>query len=486
MKFNSLLFLCLISGNLFSQNDADIFRYSKHYHSGSARFEAMGGAFGALGADLSAVQINPAGMGRYSSSQFSFSMGPTINSTRADFNNVSEKAIKTSFSIPNFGLVITNDVSNKNNGNLYTQIGFGMNRIANFNQKTNYSGQQYASLLDIYTSQAEGYFPDELNTSFPFSSDLAYWCEAINFDPNTTSYYSNLNADDVIHSREIVNKGGINEWFLSYSANRLNKLYYGGVVSLRTSNYSEKYIHSEALVDTTTTDFRSFDYEYNLKTTGTGINLKLGAIYMVTEAFRVGAAFHSPTYSEMTDDWSADMTSYFEDTTIGTPSDFIPTGKYKYRINTPLKVILSGAYVIGLNALISADVEYVGYNMGRLRGTRDPAFETYKFQAENDYAKKVLTAALNYRVGIEYNIQQKFFIRAGLSIYGSAFRKSENVDSKADISYSGGLGYRIGILAIDLAYVNRMIQRNYYAFPGSQTLVNSNINSITITGSVRF
>lgn len=486
MKFISLLLLCLISGTLLSQNDGDIYRYSKVYHSGSARFEAMGGAFGALGADMSAAQINPAGMGRFSSSQFSLSLGPTINSTNTNFNNETNKAIKTSFSIPNFGIVLTNDVSNRNNGNLYSQIGFGMNRIANFNQKTNYSGEQYASLLDVYAGQAGGFEPSELNTYFPFSTDLAYQTYALDYDASSMSYYSQLNTGNVIHNREIVNKGGTNEWFLTYSANRLNKLYYGGAISLRSSNYSEKYTHQEKLIDTTTTTFRSFDYEYNLKTKGTGVNVKLGVIYMVTEAFRIGGAFHSPTFSEMTDEWSADMTSTFSDTTIGIPSDFIPTGKYKYRINTPLKVIISGAYVIGLNGLISADLEYVGYNMGRLKGTSDPAYETYKFEEENKIAKQVLTSALNLRMGAEFNIQQKLFIRAGLSVYGAAYKSNQNVDNKADVSYSGGLGYRLGIVALDIAYVNRMIQRNYYAFPGSRTAVSTSSNTITVTASIRF
>ncbi len=486
MKLTFILLSCFFSGIVFSQNEGDIYRYSKTYHSGSARFEAMGGAFGALGADLSAVQINPAGMGRFSSSQFSFSMGPTINSTRTEFNNESNKANKGSFSVPSVGLVLTSDVSNKNNGNLYTQFGFGMNRIANFNQKTNYSGEQYASLLDVFTGQAEGYEPGLLNSFFPFSTDLAWETYAINYDPVTVSYYSLLNTGNVKHNREIATKGGINEWFLSYSANRLNKLYFGGVISIRSSKYSEKYTHTESLIDTTTTTFRSFDYEYNLSTKGTGVNLKLGVIYMVTEAFRVGAAFHSPTINQMTDEWGANMTSYFSDTTIGIVDGFKPTGKYKYGVNSPLKVILSGAYVIGLNGLVSADVEYVGYNMGRLRGTSDPNYETYNFKSENAIAKKVLAPALNYRFGTEFNIQQKFFIRAGLSIYGAGFKKSEDIDNKADISYSGGLGYRFGIVALDMSYVNRATQRNYYAFPGSKTRVNNSSNIITITASIRF
>jgi len=486
MKFRFFIVLNLFCGTIYAQNEGDIYRYSKTYHSGSARFEAMGGAFGALGADMSAVQINPAGIGRFSSSQFSLSLGPTINLTNSQFNEASTKALKTSFSVPNFGLVLTNDVSNKNNGNLYSQISFGMNRIANFNQRINYTGEQYASLLDVFTSQAEGYDPNLLSTYFPFSTDLAYITYAIEYDPSNFSYYSYLNTGNVVHDRQIQNKGGINEWYLSYSANRLNKLYYGGALAIRSSNYSEKYTHTETLVDTTGTPLRSFEYAYNLKTKGTGVNLKLGAIYMVTEAFRVGLAFHSPTFSEMTDQWSAEMSTTFQDSIHTTPENYVPEGQYKYRINTPLKVIASGAYVIGLNALISADLEYVGYNMGRLKGTSDPAYETYKFEAENEFAKQALTSALNLRVGGEFNIQQKLFIRAGLSVYGAGFDSSQNIDNKPDFSYSGGLGYRIGILALDIAYVNRQIQRNYYAFIGSTTAVNTSSNSIIVTGSIRF
>lgn len=486
MKLILILTISLVFGTVYSQNEGDIYRYSKVYHSGSARFESMGGAFGALGADLSAAQINPAGIGRFSSSQVSLSMGPTINSTNTTFNNETNKSIKTSFSVPNFGIVLTNDVSNKNNGNLYSQISFGMNRIANFNQRTNYSGEQYASLLDIFTSQAEGVEPNNLNVYFPFSTELAYNTFAIEYDPSNFSYYSYLNSGNVVHDRQIQTKCGINEWYITYSANRLNKLYYGGALAFRSSNFSEKYTHQETLVDTTGTPLRSFEYAYNLKTKGTGVNLKIGAIYMVTEAFRVGLAFHSPTFSEMTDQWSADMTTKFQDSIKTTPENFVPTGDYKYRINTPLKVIASGAYVIGLNALISADLEYVGYNMGRLKGTSDPAYATYNFKAENAFAKQALTSALNLRVGAEYNIQQKFFIRAGLSVYGAGFDSSQNIDNKADFSYSGGLGYRLGIVAIDIAYVNRQIQRNYYAFIGSQTAVNTTTNSFIVTGSIRF
>lgn len=481
-----LIAIFALSFKINAQNEGDVYRYAKHYHSGSARFEAMGGAFGALGGDLSAGQINPAGLGRFSNSYFTFSMGPTFNTTKALFNGNSTSDNRASFSVPNFGLLIATDQSEKNRGNMYSQVGIGMNRIANFNQNLTYTGDQYASLLDIWTSQAKGYAPSELNGSFPFSTDLAWQTYAIDYDSGSNSYYSQLNAGDVTHSRSVNTKGGVNEWFLSYSCNRMNKLYYGGLISYQTSNYSEQYTHSENLTDTTTTTFRGFDYDYNLKTKGAGVNLKVGAIYMVTDAFRIGGAFHSPTFSDMTDEWSATMVSRFSDTIITIPADWEPTGKYKYRLNTPLRLIASTAYVIGLRGVISADVEYVGYGMGRLRGTTDTQYETYNFKEENKVIKERLTSALNIRLGTEFNIQQIFFLRAGFSYYGNAFKKDLNVELKPDIAISGGLGYRFGIWSIDVSYVNRSIQRNYYAFAGSTTTLNTQTNMVTVTGSVRF
>lgn len=486
MKGSLAIAISFLAFTGFSQNDGDIYRYSKHFHAGTARFEAMGGAFGALGADLSAGQINPAAMGRFSSSQVSLSLGPQIYVSDADFQGQLSETSRTSFSVPNFGVVFTNDISNRNKGDLYSQLSIGMNRIANFNQRFNYTGEQYESLLDVFGGQAAGYLPEELSTFFPFSTSLAWETYALDYNASDGTYYSHLNSADMLHNRTVNTKGGINEWYVSYSRNRMNRLYYGASMGLRFSKYTEEYTHSEAMTDTSTTSFRGFDYRYNLKTEGLGFNLKIGAIYLISDGFRIGAAFHSPTFSSMEDNWSADMVSYFADTTIGIPEQYIPVGNYKYRLNTPLKAVLSATYIIGLNACISADVEYVGYNMGRLRSTTDVAYEPYDYEFENQEAKRRLAPAMNYRVGAEYAIQQKLFLRAGFSLYGSGYKSSENVDNNPDLSVSGGLGYRIGNIAIDLSYVNRVLKRNYYAFPLSSAAIDGVTHTVTVTGSIRF
>ena len=53
------------TGNSFGQNEEDVLRYSWLDPLSSTRVMAMGGAFGALGADLGCLGINPAGLGMY-------------------------------------------------------------------------------------------------------------------------------------------------------------------------------------------------------------------------------------------------------------------------------------------------------------------------------------------------------------------------------------------------------------------------------------
>lgn len=486
MRLTSLLALFFVSTLTFAQNDADIYRYSKLNNSGSARFMAMGGSMGAIGSDLSAGQVNPAGFGRYSNSYLGITFNPNIISTEAVFQGNPTTNKNFNFNIPNLGVVLTNDLSENNTGDLYEQISFGVNRVGSFNQKINYSGVQFESLLDVMTAQAEGYAPEELAYYFPFSTSVAWESYAIDFDPSTTSYYSYLNSGDMSHRRNINTKGGANEWYLSYSRNRMNKLYWGASFAIRSIKYAENYRHSEDMIDTSTTSFRGFDYDYELKTEGIGANLKVGAIYLPAHNIRLGLALHSPTWSSLEDDWTATMTSRFSDTTITVPSDLIPVGNYKYRLNTPPKIIGSFGYVFGMKALVNVDIEYIGYNLGRLKGTLDSNYEYYDYAIENSEAKARLQSTLNYRVGFEYNIQQSLFLRTGFASNGNAYKSSENVDLKNDVLASGGIGYRMGNFNFDLAYTRLMNSKNYYAFQGSSATINTVQSQILISASIRF
>ena len=65
LKYKILPLLIFIIFSMKAQNEEDALRYSNVFFGGTARYMGVGGAFGALGADISVLNINPAGMARF-------------------------------------------------------------------------------------------------------------------------------------------------------------------------------------------------------------------------------------------------------------------------------------------------------------------------------------------------------------------------------------------------------------------------------------
>ena len=62
-----------------AQDISDALRFSQDNLVGTARFRAMGGAFGAVGGDFSAINVNPAGSAIFANNQVGFTLS-TYNS----------------------------------------------------------------------------------------------------------------------------------------------------------------------------------------------------------------------------------------------------------------------------------------------------------------------------------------------------------------------------------------------------------------------
>ena len=72
-----------------------------NYSFGTARSAALGGAFTSLGADLSSMAINPAGLGMYQSSDVSISPSITTATIKSAYGGYHAEDNKTQFSIGN-------------------------------------------------------------------------------------------------------------------------------------------------------------------------------------------------------------------------------------------------------------------------------------------------------------------------------------------------------------------------------------------------
>jgi len=486
MKQIFRLFLLILSFFGNAQNETDLYRYSHTGFQGTARFEAMAGAFGALGADLSSSQVNPAGFGRYSNSTAGFSFYGGNSSSKAAFKEVETQSNNGLGGIANATFVLVSDDSEKGTGILYSQFGGGYNRVENFRNTFRYTGQQFESLLDEFTSQAYLYYPEELSTYFPFSSNLAYETGTIQYNPGSVSYTSLLNSGDMIHDRTVSNNGGINEFFLSYSVNYLNKLYVGANWGFRKIKYLEEYTHKESLTDISGTPLRSFDYSYNLTTKGQGSNLKIGAIYLVSEAFRLGLAIHTPTFYKMEETWSASMTAVYADSVVTTDPTFIPEGNYQYRMRNPGKIVASAAYVFGTRGCVDVDVELMDYRHAHFKTTNVAGYEPYNYVYENNVADTVFKSAMNLHIGGEFIPFSGFFVRGGFAMIGQAFQPSDAYPMSADYYFSGGLGIRTNKFSADISYKQRMNERNYSAFYNSNASIKNRLGIATLTANFFF
>ena len=478
-SFIFLLFLSL-SAIGYSQGDADLFRFSKTQIYGSSRFEAMGGAFGALGADLSASQINPASFGRFSSSQTYFSLGYLNTKNKVLFQGDETITNRSSFKPNSIGAVFVEDDSDRMSGYQYIQFGLGFNRLQNFNNKFEYSGYQYESLLEAFAASAKGVPWENLYITHPFTSSLAW--ETYTIDPDgSAGYVAVLNNDgDQFHRRSVETKGGMNEYYISLSGNYMNAIYVGANIGFRTINYEETTNHYEEVTDTTGNDLRSFDYSYNLLTKGNGANLKLGFIYLPRDNFRLGFAFHTPTFYELTDDTRADMTAQFNYGERIVIDSLKPIGNYKYKLRTPPKFVTSAAYVFGTRGCLSMDVEYVNYAWANLRSTNDPQYQDYDFTIENNAAKEILQSAVNIRVGGELVFNSVVFLRGGLRLSSKAYNDKVQVENGWDKTISTGVGYKSGNWVFNLSARKMYLSRNYFAFQGSMAQNKMNQTSITL------
>lgn len=473
MKFLSLsiiIFLCCFP--VFSQDYRDIVRQSETQTFGSARFQSMAGAFGALGADLSTAAINPAGFGRYSTSTFGLSFQKNSMSNKSVFNGTTTNSSTSNFLLNHAGLVLTTDASEQNQGWVYKQFGFTYNRIQQFDDDITYRGTQFLSLLDEFCNRASGVAEGDLGTYFPFSSSLAYETYAI--DPiggSQNEYQARLGTSNVNHRRFIISDGGISEYNTTFSGNYMNRLYIGGNIGFRTTRYEEDFYHHEVVVNPSQS-LDSFDYEYHLKTKGTGWNFKLGAIYLPSEQIRIGLSLHSRSFMNLTDDFSADMTSYHGDTIYTIADQYKPVGRYRYRLRTAPKAVLSFAYVFGTKGCVNADLDFVPYSMGRFRTTNDSTYEPYDYEAENLDVKSNLRSVLNLRLGGEYVVFGRIYLRGGVALYPSSYKQDFSKSSPAKM-YSTGIGIKWKKSTVDVAFTLDTRKYNYYAFADSETQINA-------------
>ena len=470
----SLILMFGITSHLLSQNASDALRYSRIFYGGTSRFQGMGGAFGALGADFSVIATNPAGLGIYKSSEISISPSLSINPTSSEYNGVTGDDTKSNFALGNFGFVFTikPDKTNKSGGFQSFNIALGMNRQNDFNSRIfmkglNNSSSMMTDFVNILNNQLH-LTSDEINQQYPFDIALARNANLIYFDSVTNRFANDAPNGGVYQQKSVTTSGSINEFDLSFGGNYNDKLYFGATIGIPSIRYFENTQYQEFKERASIRYFQSLTYNQSIETHGTGINLKVGVIYRPANWVRIGVSIHTPTYyGNMRDSWSSDMSASF-DSLNSTPQSS-PLGYYDYQMVTPFRAIGSLAFIVGQYGLISAEYEYANYDQARFYSTESQAFNDV-----NDDIKANYKAPLNIRFGTEWKIQD-FRLRGGFGYYGEPYQSGINSGKK--LIASGGLGYRGKHFFTDIAYVWTQTKQEYYFY--DKTLVNPSYNTLS-------
>jgi len=290
---------------------------------------------------------------------------------------------------------------------------------------------------------------------------LGYWGYVINStddtNPNNTQYVSNVTPGGNYYQENSIYSNGYNGK-LSFNAatSYKDKLYIGVNLNSHFTDYVQSTSFYESNRNTLTTDYTvtNLRFNNNLHTFGTGFSFQIGAIAKVTNEIRLGLAYDSPIWYNLSDELSQNVTAISANTVNELPPDVVDPNIINYyqpyELTTPSKITGSFAYIFGKTGLISLDYSLKNYTCTQFEPENDPYFRDLNNEMSN-----ILKTSGELRVGAEYKIKE-WSLRGGYRFEESPYKDGTTIGDLN--SFSGGLGYNFGAFKLDFSYTNA--QRN--------------------------
>ncbi|MCC9165246.1 OmpP1/FadL family transporter [Pontibacter harenae] len=478
----SLALLLGWSGTALAQTEVDALRYSRYGVSGSARIQGIGGAQSALGADISTMVSNPAGLGLFRRSEFSISAGTQLNTVNARGSGSTMTNDQNALSIPQVGFVFTDRKGDSDNNDWRgTSIGISYSRLNNFNQRLSYNNtaEPPNTMVDYFADLAnsnrrtENSLINELNSGITTYEGLAYGTYLTEFyDVATDQFTENafpLYTGNVNQREEIQRKGSQNQLDIGAGASYRDKLYLGASLGIVNTNFEQNRIFSEEgpyaalpmydndgnISEPPLIDNYSFELRDGFTSRGTGLNLRVGIIARPVDALRFGLSIQTPTIYTITETYNTSLSATTlnpETETYRTVTESMMPGEFSYNLVTPFRATGGVAVFLSKYGFLTADLEYVNYSGARFSesqsnfGTSGDYFDEVNSRISDTYK-----SAVNFKVGAEGRYEV-FRVRAGYAVSGSPY---QNADFNGQInSVTLGAGIRLQNFYLDAAYVN--------------------------------
>ena len=452
---------------------------------GTARYVGMGGAMEALGADISTMGTNPAGIGLIRKNQVSATGGLQIVGGNTLDNNDAKSA---TFGLNQIGLVWvtkTGDLSNVN-------LGFNYHKSRNFNQLFDVTN----SLSNASQNKAsyDKYADGVMNVGYASESiiDDLYNRNLMYYKDEAGAYHDYYDYYNATRFRsQHLTSGYIGDYDFNISGNINNRIYLGATVTLRDVHYKNSSMYTEELLDIDdATSLGIADVTDVTRITGTGYNVKFGAIFrpIETSPFRFGVYMHTPTWYRLTRETQTYLDIDFTD------DSYISDKNHEsldFAINTPWKFGASVGHTVGTFLALGATYEYSKYNAMDNRVIDGYDYNSYygttraltsKDAAMNANTRESLKGVHTVKVGAELRPMPELAIRAGYNFLSAMYNKdgyrdgeleSQGVWCSGTTDYTNwdathrftcGLGYNVGSFNIDLAYQYTTTKGTYYPF----------------------
>lgn len=487
MKFKKIILVAVIviaTQTSYAQYLADALRFSQFQNSSTARFDALGGYKSSIGGDMSSLYGNPAGLGMFSKSEFSFTPSLKLRNNDISFNKKNTSAASSNLDLDNVGVVFhskTYKQGDLQKGLLSLNFGIGYQKKNAFRNDFMYSGTTNSNGLgDFFAETASGEKKSQSNLTSLVNGAAynSFLINATTADP--TKYVPNTSTDSE-QIQSVDRRGGSTSIDFSLGANISNTIFLGAGLGLSSFRYSS----TEKTNEVGLYRFNNLNYDYNVNyirnfiTDGSGVNLKLGMILKPVQEIRIGLSFESPTWYTVTDNYSEDFTN---------PLDKINgTDKYsfEYQLKTPAKLNGGISYFFGNKGFLTADIGFVDYSSIKFTSADSPTSLN-----TNTGIKQRYKNVINYSVGGELRVQPNVLLRAGYQVTGNPYHNLSNSDFEIK-SYSAGFGYRFSTYYLDLSLINsnqKLYYSNYSLSNGKEpaSTIGTRNNSVALTFGVRF
>lgn len=508
-KILSIMTAALLGTAVSAQETYDNAQLATKDLNGTARYVGMGGAMEALGADLSTIGTNPAGIGMFRRSMVAGSFGFNSQQDAKSFGN----ANKTNMSFDQAGFVY----SMRSGRHSMLNFGFNYTKSKNFDQiltaagRLNNASQNKLSAMKnangVYTlqdknnglvsnsgaySQADYLYSNVLfnhydanNPNDPNNATLTDKGVIVNQTTGLPVYY---NATGYDFGRSTT--GYIGQYDFNVSGNSNDRFYWGFTVGIYDVHYNSSSLYSESLVDG---DKAIGDVAMNdeRKITGTGFDVKAGLIFRPAEEspFRIGLYVHTPTWYDLTTR-NYTVLDNNTDKAYGSSERGKSSESYDFKFYTPWRFGVSLGHTVGNYLALGATYEYADYTTNDIRvndgGEVDYWGNYYETSSRDEAMKQNIKNSLKgvhtVKVGMEFKPEKNFAVRLGynyqsamynkngfkdgsLESYGTYYASTTDYTNWKDTHrFTAGVGYNYGKFSFDLAYQYSQTNGDFYPF----------------------